>query len=177
MVLCLLQNLPLRSLPLQIRLLYNPLRSPRLSPLQIRPQNHPRNLLPDPRQIPPQNPLPRIRLLLNPLPQIRPQNLLQTQVVLRVNRQVSLHDRPTITLVQQTLHHQLNPTHKLKIKQQTVEIHHNKVTKYPSTDMDRLVNTPLSNVEECFFTQKQHHQLIQIKKTTRIFLNNSNGLL
>ena len=97
------------------------------------------------------------------------QNLLQTQVVLRVNRQVSLHDRPTITLVQQTLHHQLNPTHKLKIKQQTVEIHHNKVTKYPSTDMDRLVNTPLSNVEECFFTQKQHHQLIQIKKTTRIF--------
>ncbi len=105
------------------------------------------------------------------------QNLLQTQVVLRVNRQVSLHDRPTITLVQQTLHHQLNPTHKLKIKQQTVEIHHNKVTKYPSTDMDRLVNTPLSNVEECFFTQKQHHQLIQIKKTTRIFLNNSSGLL
>ncbi|KRM70214.1 hypothetical protein FC48_GL001739 [Ligilactobacillus murinus DSM 20452 = NBRC 14221] len=58
-----------------------------------------------------------------------------------------------------------------------MEIHHNKVTKCPSTDMDRLVNTPLSNVEECFFMQKQHHQLIQIKKTTRIFLNNSSGLL
>ena len=43
--------------------------------------------------------------------------------------------------------------------------------------MDRLVNTPLSNVEECFFTQKQHHQLIQIKEDHSNFLNNSNGLL
>ena len=106
------------------------------------------------------------------------QKLLQVQVALRVTRQVNLRNRPTIILVQQVLHHQPNNlTHKRRIRQLTVEIHHNKVTKCPSTDMDRLVNTPLSNVEECFFTQKQHHQLIQIKKTTRIIQKNSSGLL